>query len=90
MTEKVKGRRVSIDLTPPAVQEVDRLRQLTGLTTADVFRHALAVFRLYINAKVQGRELVIVDPNDAEFRSQIELPVMVGTHGADPITKTPG
>ncbi len=82
MTERAKGRRVSIDLTPPAVQEVDRLRDLTGLTTADIFRHALALFRLYINAKAHGRELIIVDPQDTGFRSQIELPVIVSTHSA--------
>lgn len=79
MSEKSKGRRVSIDLTPPAVKEVDRLRSLTGLTTADLFRHALALLRIYTNAKVAGRELVIIDPKEPDARSQIELPVMISS-----------
>lgn len=86
--EEQKGRRVSIDLTPPAAREVDRLRNLTGLTTADVFRHALSLFRIYVDAKQAGREVVILDPKQEGTRSQIELPLLIGNganrpNGAD-------
>ena len=81
MTERPKGRRVSIDLTEPATREVDRLRRITGLSTADLFRHALALFRLYVNAKAEGREIAIIDPKQEGYRSQIELPVHVTPDG---------
>ena len=74
---EAKGRRVSIDLTAPAAAQVDRLRNVTGLTTADIFRHALALFRIYVQVRQSGRELVIIDPQNENVRSQIELPLVV-------------
>ena len=59
--DEAKGRRITIDLTSAAAQEVDRLRQVTGLTPADMFRSAFCRFRLYIQAREQGNELCIVD-----------------------------
>jgi hypothetical protein len=75
--EEPKGRRVTIDLTPAAASEVDRLRKLTGLTTADVFRYALSLFRIYIDAKQRGRELEIVDPAGEDRDTRVELPVVI-------------
>ncbi|MCI0641333.1 MAG: hypothetical protein L0Y72_29695 [Gemmataceae bacterium] len=72
-----KGRRVTIDLTAAAASEVDRLRALTGLTTADVFRYALSLFRIYVDAKQRGHELQIVDPSGSGRDIRIELPVAV-------------
>jgi hypothetical protein len=72
-----KGRRVTIDLTNAAAAEVDRLREITGLTTADVFRYALSLFRIYVDAKQRDQELRIVDPSDSENNMRIELPVPV-------------
>jgi hypothetical protein len=75
-----KGRRVTIDLTTAAASEVDRLRVITGLTTADIFRYALSLFRIYVDAKQRGHESVIVDPSGNSRDVRIELPVpVVGT-----------
>jgi len=72
-----KGRRVTIDLTSAAATEVDRLRDATGLTTADIFRHALSLFRIYVDLRKRGQELCILDPRDKETRTRLELPVPV-------------
>jgi len=77
MAEQVeKGRRVTIDLTPAATREVDRLKQLTGLSTADIFRHAITLFRIYVDAKQKGEEIYLVDPRE-EKRTRLELPISV-------------
>lgn len=73
-----KGRRVTIDLTPAAASEVDRLRELTGLTTADLFRNAFSLFRIYVQARERGEEMCIVDPVDNNaIRTRLELPVVL-------------
>jgi hypothetical protein len=77
MSEEKKGRRVTIDLTPGATAEVDRLTKLTGLTTADVFRYALTVFRIYVDEKVKGRNMNFSDPNNREITTQVELPISI-------------
>ena len=74
---ETKGRRVTIDLTPAAAGEVDRLRSITGLTTADVFRYALSLFRIYVDAKQRGHELETVDPTGEDRDKRIELPVSI-------------
>lgn len=72
-----KGRRVTVDLTPAAAAEIDRLRNVTGLTTADIFRYALSAFRIYIDAKQRQKEVRIVDRKGDEPDLQIEFPVHV-------------
>ena len=72
-----KGRRVTIDLTPAATREVDRLRDVTGLTTADVFRHALSLLRIYVDAKAAGREFELVDRAGEQPNTRIELPLAI-------------
>ncbi|MBN8625717.1 MAG: hypothetical protein J0M17_09530 [Planctomycetes bacterium] len=75
---EIKGRRVTIDLTAAAALEVDRLRELTGLTTADLFRNAFSLFRIYVQARERGEEMCIVDPDDNHaIRTRIELPVVL-------------
>ena len=77
-----KGRRVTIDLTAAATQEVDRLRETTGLTTADLFRNAISLFRLYVEARTRGHHLCIVDPqNENAIRTRVELPVFIAQPG---------
>ena len=73
--EVAKGRRVTIDLACAAAQEVDRLRAITGLTTADLFRYALALVRIYIDAQQRGVEVRLVDPANAGVVTRVELPV---------------
>jgi hypothetical protein len=72
-----KGRRVTIDLSPAATCEVDRLRQVTGLTTADIFRSAMTVFRIYVDAHEQGKEVRVIDPSDLQTQTRIVLPISV-------------
>ena len=71
-----KGRRVTIDLPAAAAQEVDRLRSITGLTTADLFRYALALTRIYIDAQQRGMEVHLVDPSKPSVVTRLELPVI--------------
>jgi len=72
-----KGRRVTIDLTPAAANEVDRLRAVTGLTTADVFRHALSLFRIYVEAKEKGEDICLRSRAKGEVTTRVELPVSI-------------
>jgi hypothetical protein len=74
--EVAKGRRVTIDLSAAAAQEVDRLRSVTGLTTADLFRYALALVRIYVGAQQRGMELRLVDPAKPDVVTRLELPVI--------------
>jgi hypothetical protein len=75
--EAAKGRRVTVDLTSAAAQEVDRLRLVTGLTSADLFRHGLALVRIYIDAQQRGMELRLVDPAKPDVVTRLELPVIL-------------
>ena len=72
-----KARRVTIDLTPTAALEVERLRKAMGISTADVFRHALSVLRLFVQSKQQGQEVYLVDPKDTSAKTRIEVPFMI-------------
>lgn len=74
---QMKGRRVTVDLTAAATAEVERLKAITGLPTSDIFRHALSLFRLYVEARERLQEIRIVDPKDAHFQTRIELPIEV-------------
>ena len=77
-TSAEKGRRITVDLTSAAADEVDRLKSMTGLTTADLFRSAFSLFRIYVEAKSRGQQLCIIDPeNDNAVRTRVELPVVV-------------
>jgi len=71
-----KGRRVTIDLPSTAAREVDRLRSVTGLTTADLFRYGLALARIYLDAQQRGMELRLVDPDKTDVVTRLELPVI--------------
>lgn len=72
-----KGRRVTVDLTAAAAAEVDRLRTITELSVAEIFRHALTIFRIYVNAKQRGEQLHIVAEDGAGLATRIELPFVV-------------
>ena len=54
-----QGRRVSVDLTEAASKEVDRICRTTGLTTADVFRNAFTLLRIYVDGKADGNKMYI-------------------------------
>lgn len=72
-----KPYRISVDLKPAYRDEVARLRTLTGLGTADLFRHALNLLRIYVQAKSQHHEVRIVDTKAPETQTRIELPFML-------------
>lgn len=71
-----KGRRVTVDLAPAAALEVDRLRSATGLPTSDLFRYALVLVRIYMDAQQRGMELRLVDPDKMDVVTRLELPVI--------------
>lgn len=78
MNGKNKGKRVTIDLSAAAVAEVDRLRDITGLTTADLFRNGFSLLRLYVDAKAQGQGLALVEgTRQDEIVTRIEMPIAV-------------
>jgi hypothetical protein len=78
-SQAAKGRRVTIDLTPAAANEVDRLRDVTGLTTADLFRHALSLFRIYVDVRERGQQLCVLDPDKDKIHTRLELPLMMSS-----------
>jgi len=67
-----RGRRVTIDLTPAAAEEIDRIAVMVGSTVPEVLRQSFGLFRLYVNAKKEGKVLAVVDPNGGGMR-QLEL-----------------
>ena len=73
-----KGRRVTIDLTPRAAEEVEKLRISTGRTTADLFRFSLQLLRIYVNATEEGKEMVINDPKSDTKQTRLILPLSIG------------
>ena len=72
-----RGRRISVDLTKAAANELDKLKLSTGQTTADLFRFAFTLLRIYVKAKQDGHEVRIIDPNDSTTQTRLELPMEV-------------
>lgn len=75
----MKGRRVTVDLNPQATIELDRLRELTGLGTSEVLRFSVTLFRMYVAARAEGKELRIVNPVDLQDQVRLEFPIHVQT-----------
>lgn len=69
-------RRVTIDLTDEASEEIERIRVATGLTIADIFRHSFTLLRIYLDAKNEGKLMRIVNPKKPRDQVQIELPTL--------------
>jgi hypothetical protein len=70
-----------VDLTKAAATELDKLKLVTGQATADLFRFAFTLLRIYVKAKQDGHELRIIDPNDLSTQTRLELPMEV-SHSA--------
>ena len=64
------GRRITIDLTPNAEQEIRRLETARGLNTADIVREALSFYRLIVDEFEIGATIYSERPNGkkAELR----------------------
>ena len=60
------GREIKIKLTSDAVKEVDRLKEVTKLTQADIFRKSLLAFRILVDAYEQGAEVFYRIPGKKE------------------------
>lgn len=67
------AKRISIDLTDAANAELDRVKKATGLATADVFRFAFALMRIYIDADKVGDQMHVVTGKGSS-RTRIVLP----------------
>lgn len=67
-----KPRRVTIDMSGPAASEMDRISTITGQKTAEMFRSAFSLLRLYVQAIRDGKELLIVD-EESGAQTKIEL-----------------
>ena len=72
-----KTKRVSVDLAPAASAEIDRMRATTGLATADLFRHAITLLRIYLDARRDGKEFRIVDPSNLGDQVRLEMPISI-------------
>ena len=73
-SSKVPPKRCTIDLTPGAASEVERIQKMFNLTMADVFRSALLLMRIYTDAVSQKQEVHIVDPKNPNRIRVVELP----------------
>ena len=58
-----RGKRVTIDLTPAANQEMERLAVARGISTADLFREALSFYRLIVDEFEIGARIYSERPN---------------------------
>lgn len=73
----MKGRRITLDLTPAATKELDRIKKITGMASVDVFRHGFSLLRIYVETKQNMREFRIVDPLGIANDVRIEMPIDV-------------
>jgi hypothetical protein len=67
-----RGKRVTIDLTPAASEEMEVIAKAAGLSVPELFRQSFGLFRLYVNAKKSGGFLAIVTGSPPTTR-QLEL-----------------
>ena len=68
-----RGRRVTIDLTPAAAEEVEQIAELVGTSVPDLFRQSFSLFRLYVNAKREGEYLAVISKDNPSRIRQLEL-----------------
>ena len=71
---KSRGKRVTIELTESAAEELNRIATLAGTSLPDLFRHSISLLRIYVDAKQTGKELAIIDKSGEQIR-QLVLPL---------------
>jgi hypothetical protein len=76
MSSENRVKRFTIDLTPAAASEVGRIKDMFGLTMADVFRFALTLMRIYADAVAERKEVRIVDPRTPRRIRIVELGIL--------------
>jgi hypothetical protein len=69
------GRRCTVDLTPAAAQEVDRICGMFSLKIADLFRYSLLLMRIYADAVQEGKQMRLVSRKDPHEIQVVELPL---------------
>lgn len=69
------GRRCTVDLTPAAAQEVDRICGMFSLKIADLFRYSLLLMRIYADAVQEGKQMRLVNRKDPHEIQVVELPL---------------
>ena len=72
-----KGRRCTIDLTPAASEEVNRICKMFGLKIADLFRYSLLLMRIYGDAVTEGKQMRLVNRKDPNEIQVVELPLFM-------------
>lgn len=70
-----EGRRCTIDLTPAAAEEVDRICNIFGLKISDLFRYSLLLMRIYGDAVIDGKQMRLVSRKDPNEVQVIEMPL---------------
>ena len=73
MPDYEKSRRITIDVSPSAAVELDRLSKSRGKKTADLFRSAMSLLRIAVNAAECGMEIHLVDPTGVKEPVKIEI-----------------
>jgi hypothetical protein len=73
-----KGRRCTIDLTPAASAEVDRICGIFELKIVDLFRYSLLLMRIYADAVREGKQMRLVSRKDPTEIQVVELPLFAG------------
>ena len=74
-----EGRRCTIDLTPAAAEEVDRICKMFDLKIADLFRYSLLLMRIYADASGEGKQMRLVNRKDPNEIQVVELPLFGGS-----------
>jgi hypothetical protein len=62
---------VSMELPDEAVAILNGVMRTTGDTVESLFRRALDLYRIAVEAKLDGLKLAIVDPEDDQFVEDI-------------------
>ncbi len=82
--QEQEPQRVTIDLSPAAASEVRRLQSVTGLKKVDLFRYALSLLTIYVDAKARGERVRILNPSDKSLQTEILIPITVLSGREDP------
>jgi hypothetical protein len=69
----MEGKRITVELAPAADNELERLRKVTGCTTGQLFRYALSLLRIYVEAKEKGQDMRLIGIQTV----RIELPIEI-------------
>ena len=78
------GRRCTIDLTPAAAEEVDRICNMFDLKISDLFRYSLLLMRIYADATREGKQMRLVnrkDPNEIQVVELLSLKATSNING---------